>query len=142
MANDPHSFEQKLLALLSPPLPPKEDDPYFAALGRFIVSYANTEHDVHGLARQLSHVTDAKGRIIFSGMRLGDLADRIRGLLQVTKASARICDEVDACLRQLGDIANERNKLVHRFVMYRKQEILVTNLPIAKSTAAVEIETL
>ena len=142
MAKDSNSFVNRLLPILSPPLPPKEDDPYFAALCRFIVSYASTEHEVHGLARRLSRVTDVKGRVIFSGMRLGDLTERIRGLLRVTKASARIYDEVDACLRQLGDIADERNKLVHRFVLSRKQQILVTNLPIAKSTASAEIETL
>lgn len=141
MAKDSNSLVNKLLPVLSSPLPPKEDDPYFAALGRFVVSYASAEHEVHGLARRLSRVTDAKGRVIFRGMRLGDLTDRIRGLLEVTKASIRIHDEVDACLRQLGNIADERNKLVHRLVLYRKQHILVTNLPIAKSTASAEIET-
>jgi hypothetical protein len=141
MTNRNSPFVDALLPFLSPTLPPKEDDPYFAALGRFIVSYASAEHEVHGLARRLSNVTDAKGRIIFSGMRLGDLAERVRGLLRVTKASNRIYDETGACIAQLNLIAGERNKLVHRFVMYRKHEILVTNVPIAKSMASAEIET-
>lgn len=141
MAQGSTSFVDALLPFLSPPLPPKEDDPYFAAFGRFIVSYASAEHEVHGLARRLSRVTDAKGRIIFSGMRLGDLVERVRGLLRVTNASTRIYDEVDACVRQLELIGDERNKLVHRFVMYHKQEIFVTNLPIAKSLDAAEAET-
>jgi hypothetical protein len=120
----------------------KEDDPYFAALGRFIVGYASAEHQVHALAIRLTQVTDKKGRIIFSGMRLGDLADRVRGLLRVMKASTKIFNEADACITQLDLVGKRRNNLVHRFVMYHQQAIWVTNLPIAKSDAAIENERL
>ena len=126
--------------LLIPQPPPKEDDPYFAALGRFIVGYATAEHEVHKLARKLARVTDAKGRIIFSGMRLGDLAERVRGLLRATKASKKFYDEIDACIAQLDLVSAERNKLVHRFVVYRSGKIFVTNYPIAKSAEASENE--
>jgi hypothetical protein len=126
--------------LLNPPSAPKEDDPYFAALGRFIVAYASAEHQVHALARRLARVTDAKGRIIFSGMRLGDLADRVRGLLRATNASDKIYAEVDACIKQLDLIGTQRNKLVHRFVMYSNGKIFVTNHPIAKSEDSTENE--
>ena len=97
--------------LLNPPSPQKEDDPYFAALGRFIVGYASAEQELHKLARRLSQVTDAKGRIIFSGMRLGDLAERVRGLLRVTNASEKLYSEVDTCILQLDHIGAQRNKL-------------------------------
>jgi hypothetical protein len=116
----------------------KEDDPYFAALGRFIVRYAAAEHQVHGLAIRLAGITEAKGRIIFSGMRLGDLAERVRGLLRATKASERLYSEVDACVTQIDIIGTQRNKLVHRFSMYHSGAIFVTNLPTAKSEAAIE----
>jgi hypothetical protein len=138
MAKD--SFVAGLLPFLNPPSPPKEDDPYFAALGHFIVGYASAEHQVHALARRLARVTDAKGRIIFSGMRLGDLAERVRGLLRATNASEKLYKEADACITQLDVIGTQRNKLVHRFTMYHKGAIWVTNLPIAKSNAAIESE--
>jgi hypothetical protein len=71
-----------ILGSLPPLQPTPENEPYFAALGRFIVSYAMAEHQVHLLARHLSRLSDAKGRIIFSSMRLSDLSERVRGLLR------------------------------------------------------------
>jgi hypothetical protein len=127
-----------ILGQLSPPLPSPEDEPYMAALGRFIVAYAMAEHQVHLLARHLTRLSDAKGRIIFGGMRLGDLSERIRGLLRATKASAKRYTEADACLQQLDLIATQRNNLVHRFVSYRDKQILVTNIIIAKSIETAE----
>jgi hypothetical protein len=119
---------------------PPEDEPYFAALGKFIASYAMAEHGIHLLARALTRLSDAKARIIFSGMRLGDLTDRIRGLLRASKASEKRCREVDACLVQLGLIADQRNKIVHRFISYSAGAIVVTNFVIAKSTMALEFD--
>jgi hypothetical protein len=104
-----------------------EDEPYFAALGRFIASYALAEQQVHLLARHLTRLTDAKARIVFSGMRLGELSERIRGLLKVTKATAKRYNEIDHCLQQLDLIAPQRNNLVHRFVRYSEGKIIVTN---------------
>jgi hypothetical protein len=140
MVKDP-DYAKVFAPFLSSSLPTiKEDDPYFAALGRFIVRYAAAEHQVHGLAIRLARVTEAKGRIIFSGMRLGDLAERVRGLLRATKASEKLYNEVDACITRLDIIGTQRNKLVHRFAMYHSGAIFVTNLPIAKSEAAIEGE--
>jgi len=124
--------------ILGPPPPLPEDEPYMAALGRFIVSYATAEHQVHLLARHLTRLSDAKGRIVFNGMRLGDLSERVRGLLRVTKASPKRYAEADACFQQLDLISAQRNNLVHRFVRYHNKRILVTNIVIAKSIEAAE----
>lgn len=122
--------------------PPPEDDPYFAALGRFITSYAAAEGYVHELARSLSRLSDQRARVVFGGMRLGDLSDRIRGLMRVSKASPKKYTEIDACLTQLDVISTQRNKLVHRFVHYSTQRkaILVSNFLVAKSHASFEVE--
>jgi hypothetical protein len=122
-----------------PPDPPKEDE-CFAAFGKFIANYASAEHSVHTVARRLSRLTDAKARIIFGGMRLGDLSERIRGLLRVTKASDKKCSEIDACLIQLDLIAVQRNKLVHRWVHYFDGQILASNAAIAKVVTSFETE--
>jgi hypothetical protein len=114
------------------PTPP-EDEPYFAALGRFITSYAIAEHQVHLLARRLTRLNDAKARIVFSGMRLGDLAERIRGLLRVTRTTIKRYNEIDLCLQQLDFIATQRNNLVHRYVIYQHGQIEVTNIVVSKS---------
>jgi hypothetical protein len=49
---------------------PREDTPYFAALGRFITQYAAAEAGVHLLCRHLSGLSDDKARALISGMRL------------------------------------------------------------------------
>ncbi len=126
---------------LTPPLQAHlaaEDEPYFAALGRFITAYAMAEQQVHLFARHLTRLNDAKARIVFSGMRLGDLAERIRGLLRVNNTAAKRYNEADQCLRQFDYIATQRNNLVHRFVRYGEKKILVTNVVIAKSVDASE----
>jgi hypothetical protein len=127
-----------ILGQLQPLQPSPEDEPYMAALGRFIVAYAMAEHQVHLLARHLTRLSDAKARIIFSSMRLGDLSERIRGLLRVNKASQKRFNETDVCLQQLDLIARQRNSLVHRFVRYHNKRILVTNIVISKSIETAE----
>jgi len=128
----PTDYVSALRPFLNPITPP-EDEPFFAALGRFIASYAIAEHQVHLLARHLTRLNDAKARIIFSGMRLNDLAERIRGLLRTTRATEKRYNEVDNCLRQLDLIATQRNNIVHRFVLYTHGQIEVTNIIISKS---------
>jgi hypothetical protein len=125
----------------TPPIWPPEDQPYYAALGKFIASYAGAESQVHVVARRLTRLNDDKARIVFSGMRLGDLAERVRGLLRVSKARNRRYDEVDGCLRQLDLIATQRNNLVHRFVTYEAGKIKVTNIVVSKSISAPEWDT-
>lgn len=134
-----HSFYDAI-GQITPQEPSKEDEPYFAAIGRFIANYAIAESQVHLLARKLTRLNDAKGRIVFSGMRLGDLAERIRGLLKVTNAGEKKTNEIDICLRQLDIIATQRNNLVHRFVNFRDSKIVVTNLITSKSATTFELD--
>jgi hypothetical protein len=117
---------------------PPEDEPYFAALGKFIASYAAAENQVHILARRLTRLNDTKARIVFSGMRLGDLSERIRGLLRATDVSTKRYNEIDACLRQLDLIATQRNNLVHRFLQHKDGEIVVTNIILSKNIEVYE----
>jgi hypothetical protein len=126
------------LGILNQPLP--EDTELFSALGKFVADYASAENAVHGLARRLLRTNDAKARIVFGGMRLADLTDRIRGLLRVTKAGKRKCAEIEKCLAQLNTIAEQRNKIVHRWSYFKDQVIWVTNAPTTKDIAAIEIE--
>jgi hypothetical protein len=136
---DPFPYASTLYNIFNPPSPPPEDDPYFAAYGRFIANYAAAEQAVHFLARRLSRLTDAKARIIFSGMRLSDLAERVRGLLRVTNSTSKKYNEIDACLTQLDLISDERNKLIHRWVIYSNRKIWVSNVATAKIRASFEV---
>jgi hypothetical protein len=128
--SSPYTFAP--FSTLNPQRSSPNEEECFAAFGKFIASYASAEHSVHTVARRLSRLTDAKARIIFGGMRLGDLAERVRGLLRATNASNKKYNEVDACLIQLDLIAEQRNKLVHRWVHYFDGQILASNVVIAK----------
>jgi hypothetical protein len=139
MANAPSGFAispTNYAELLSK----KEDEPYFAALGRFIVAYALAESSVHQLARKLSGLNDHKARVIFGGMRVVDIIDRIRRLLKLAKRSKKTCDAIEDCFGQLDAIGKQRDKLVHRYVDYEANALSVTNYLTAKSILNVEKE--
>jgi hypothetical protein len=146
MPETPSAYSGSLAGLVNygnalnphPALP--DDAALFAALGKFVASYASAENAVHMLARKLLRTTDAKARIVFGGMRLADLTDRIRGLLRVTKAAKRKYEEIDACLTQLNLIADQRNKVVHRWSTYQNHAIWITNAPNSKDAATSETE--
>lgn len=131
-------FSETFNALYPEPAEPTEQD-YFAAVGKLITGYAGAEQAVHSLARRLSKLTDAKARIIFSGMRIGEIADRIRGLLLVTKASQKRTNEINACLAQLDRIAEQRNRLAHRWVHYFDGKLVCSNVVNAKHVANTEV---
>jgi len=118
--------------------PAAEDQPYFAALGLFVSYYAMAETAVHLIARLLSGASDQKARVIFSGMRLSDLTDRIRHLMEADDIRENYKDEVRVCLAQLNVLAEMRNRLVHRLVTYAAQNITATNLFTSRSLSKVE----
>jgi len=118
--------------------PSSDDKPYYEAIGRFVVAYAQLEGVLHTLARRLSGLKDDKARIVFSGMRLGDLNTRIRGLLRVTKRSPKVKADIEACLSQCDVIGIERDKMVHRYVQYATGTISISNEMTAKSPLAAE----
>ncbi|HXH47036.1 MAG TPA: hypothetical protein VNK51_24755 [Bradyrhizobium sp.] len=128
-----------LLNFLDPkPAPPTEEE-YFAAVGKLITGYAAAEQAVHTLARRLSKLTDAKARIIFGGLRIADLAERIRGLLRLSKASQKRISDIEACLSQLDRISEQRNRLAHRWVHYFDGRLVCSNVANAKTITATEV---
>jgi len=117
----------------------ERDQKHYAAFGRFIAAYALAEAMLHTAARYFSGIEDAAPRIIFSGMRLGDLAERVRGL---TRSKGEIHSEIDACLIHLEKIAKVRHKLVHRTVtLLSAGGMMVSNNLIAKSLLDAEEDT-
>jgi hypothetical protein len=120
--------------------PAPEDEPYFAALGRFIAAYAVAEANVHMLARHLTNLPDEKARILFDRVSLDRLMERIRQMMRLDGADPCIFDDVDACLSHLAIIAQKRHNIVHRFVQYNEGQITVTNALTAKHLKSIETE--
>jgi hypothetical protein len=112
----------------------------YGVVGRLVTEFARAEAYVHLLASTLlknGHL----GSIIFSGMRLGDLIERIRGMLRVQEAVQEEYSDIDACLTQLDLIGKVRHKLAHRFVvMMGLDKIEVHNAYTAKVPEGREFE--
>ena len=117
---------------------PDDDIPYFAALGKFIVGYASAEIAAHLLCKKLSGLSENKARIIFGGMRLQEIRERILGMMRLDTEYQKQYDSVEKCLNQLQIIANERHNLVHRKVVYHQDHIHVTNVYTSKSDTNIE----
>jgi len=118
--------------------PSKEEIADYAAFGRFIAAFALAEGGVHIAARQFSGLTDDNARVIFGGMRLTNLAEKLRKLTAETDNFK----EVDELLTQLDVISQERDKLVHRLIEYDpKDGFKVTDRLTVKSLASAELQT-
>jgi hypothetical protein len=118
--------------------PPPEDTPYYTELGRFIVAYAGAEIAIHGLARKLTRLKDDRARILFAGMRIGDVATRMRGLLRLSNYGPKTKRTIEDCLAQFDVIGTERDKMVHRTTYYLGGSLSVTNIMTSKSALAYE----
>ncbi len=119
--------------------PPSDDKTHYEALGRFLASFANAEGAVHATARKLSGLSDEKARILFGGMRLADVTDRIRNLIELNRADEPFAD-IEACLDQLGRISRRRHNIVHRGATYFDGAFIISNSMIAKTLASIESE--
>jgi hypothetical protein len=101
-----------------------EEDRHYAAFGRFIAAYAMAEAGVHIAARFFSGMPEEKARVVFSGMRLGDVFDRLSFLAAGTPHQK----EVDSLIVHMQDISDARDQFVHRLVEYQHgRGLAVTN---------------
>lgn len=115
--------------------PPKEEAVYYESFGRFISAYAHAEAGVHIAARQHSGLVEEKARVLFGGMSLSSLSEKLRKLTEVTSHF----DDVDQSLTQLDIIAKERDKLVHRLISYdAKEGFKVTDQLTVKSVGSAD----
>ncbi len=135
MANKITEFQSPLFRLLNLPStpPPPSDEQFYAALGRFIASYAAVEVVIHQLARKLSNLKDDKARVLFGGMRLGDVTSRTRALLKLSNRSQKIKEDIESCFAQFDIIGLERDRMVHRDSSFHAGELTVSNHETAKS---------
>lgn len=110
-----------------------EEDRYYAAFDRFIAAYAMAEAGVHIAARYFSGMPEDKARIMFSGMRLADVFDRLRQFVEGTAQQ----NEMDVLITHMNHIGEARDQFVHRLVEYRHgRGLIVTNKLTCKSAGS------
>ena len=112
------------------------DEPYYAALGKFIAAYALAEAGVHVLARIVVGIGDEQARVVFGGMRRQDLTERIKKLLRLRGASDEASAEVSECLDQLVAVGQHRHQFAHGLVSISERALVVTDITTAKSVAS------
>jgi hypothetical protein len=101
-----------------------DEDRTFAAFGRFIASYALAEAGFHIAARSFSGMPEAKARIVFAGMRLADVTERLSRFVAETPNAKEIAELIS----QFDLIGSARDQFVHRLIEYRHREgLTVTN---------------
>jgi hypothetical protein len=112
---------------------------HYAALGRFVSMYALAEAGAHVAARKLSGMSDEAARVVFAGMRLPDISERIRKLLALSALDETRAADIDRCLAQISVLSGARSKLAHRLIkIVDESTISVSNEQIAKSVADAE----
>jgi hypothetical protein len=140
MAHEPRQISEELARALKLFNEPSTDKTHYEVLGRFIVAFANAEGVVHVLTRKLSGLSDDKARILFGGMRLGDVIDRLRQFMNLDDMPKETFDEIDDCLSQLAKISDRRHRLVHRGSRYSKDGLTSTNFMTSRSIQHIEID--
>lgn len=120
--------------------PVDKSQPYFAALGRFIVAYSVAEAQLHQVVRKLSGMKDEKARAVFGGARRTDLIDALRQLMRINKTSKAKKEDIEACIKQFNVLADCRHHLVHRLVDYKGMSLKVTNKLTSKTIVGIEEE--
>jgi hypothetical protein len=118
----------------------EESARHYELVGRFVTTFASAEAAVHVLARKLSGLSDEIARVIFGGMRLGDVTDRVRGIMRINKVAAETYAVVDACLVQLNHISDRRHRLVHRTSIFQDGDLIVTDILTSRSSATAEMQ--
>jgi hypothetical protein len=112
---------------------------FFSIAGKFTAEYAQAETAARIFARSLSGMPIAKAKIIFDGMRLGDVAERIRRLMRYENVESGNYDDIDACLTQLDKISTQRNNLVHCCFVYA-EKARATNPQTATRIEGIEVD--
>jgi hypothetical protein len=118
-----------------------EEDEYLAALGGVISAYADAETAVHILARNLSGLDDDKARIVFGGMQLRHVMDRVRKLLALDSSPADMVANVESCFTQLGIVGTARDRLAHRSIFIGREGVVASNYMTARDVLAPERDT-
>jgi hypothetical protein len=135
---------------------PKNESAYYEELGRFIAAYSSAEAQIHTVVRHYSKTDDARARIILGGLRIGDAIDRLRGLLRIPNSTATAgllfglpfvseaqegqTKQIESCLQQFQLIGQQRDKLVHRQIIYYEDTgFSLSNGQTAKSLASAEL---
>ncbi len=80
-----------------------EEKEYYEAVGRLIIHYARAEAAAHVAVRRISNLSDRHARIIFGGMRFGDIAERLRKLASDTQPD-NISDDFGKTIDQFNII--------------------------------------
>lgn len=92
----------------------RPDPAYWEALGRFIECHARVELVLILFLSEMTGTRHVMARAVFSSMRSDAAITAIRHALEVAPRSPDQMSEIDDVLRQMKEISNARNDVVHQ----------------------------
>jgi hypothetical protein len=117
------------------------NEKFYFMLGHFIARYADAEGLALACLRKLSGLSETRARIIFGGMRLDDISEKLRKITRAARIPRDVKTEILSCIDQLAKLQRERAKLVHRSIRYHGEGIFAHHTAIiSKSRTAHESE--
>jgi hypothetical protein len=118
------------------------DTEYFGRFGEFIHRYASVERIVHYIFRHYSTLPEKVARTIDGGMALSSLISLVKRMAVAADISEPERSELETLFDHLGHITLLRDTLIHRGGENVGQDVISTNLHVAKSEIDLEILTL
>jgi hypothetical protein len=102
---------------------------YLLALGKFVSIYSQTEAMWHAALRRWAGVDEKISRALTGGMRGGEVTNTLRKIMQVVKIEKPKENELKSLITQFNDIAQFRDRLIHRGASYSPdfQQLVSTN---------------
>jgi hypothetical protein len=86
---------------------------YRLALGEFVEQFARVEMFMHFVLRWHTKTKTAVARAVFSGVRTAEISNRLRRLFEVGFIETAEWVQLEPVLKQLGEINDARNKILH-----------------------------
>jgi hypothetical protein len=86
---------------------------YFEALGRFAHAYARVESIIALSLWYSAGISHPIAKAVFSGVKIKETSGFLKRIAEVTGMDKTRRDELDAVLKQLGDITAARNDILH-----------------------------
>ncbi len=91
----------------------EEDKAFYAALGQFMLGWADVERQLGEVLRRYANVSEPVARAIFSGTRARTMMSFITAVTDNTRASKARRDDLSFLFPKIGALNTQRDRLAH-----------------------------
>jgi hypothetical protein len=117
---------------------PAGHDAFYAALGRFIATFAIVENTCHGVFHHICGLPQDAARALIGGRELSTVTSVLNRTVKAREPQERQ-DEVQALIDQINTISELRHALIHRETGVWQDDITASNMATAKYLESIEM---